>query len=111
MTGHVETTLANMEACRPAWARVMAVEENSTLLRGPALEATSGRLALTDEKERTLRFDPAIVPGLAIGDTLAVHGSHAALTLTPEQARALETYTRRSLDAANEALPGLRAVA
>jgi len=110
VTGHVETTLANMEACRPAWAQVAAVEATSVRLRGPALSVSKGRLSLERETERTLSFDPAILPGLRSGDTLAVHWSHPAMSLSASQAGALAAYTRRSIDAANEALPKLRAL-
>jgi len=110
VTGHVETTIANMEACRPAWAHVTALEGGSVRLRGPALAVSHGQVTLEGEVERTLSYDPAILPGLAKGDTLAVHWSHPALSLTSEQATALARYTGRSLDAANEALPQLRAL-
>ena len=111
VTGHVETTIANMEACRPAWARVTGVDGTTVRLRGPTLGLREGRLTLENEVDRTLPFDPAILPGLAEGDTLAVHWSHPALSLTPAQTGSLVRYTRRSLDAANEALPRLRALA
>jgi|SRR5271157_508509 len=108
VTGHVETTLANMEACRPAWATVTAVEGTSVHVRGPVLSVAEGRLSLDRESERILSFDPAILPGLTTGETLAVHWSHPALSLSASQAQALITYTRRSVEAANEALPKLR---
>ncbi|HKN06084.1 MAG TPA: DUF6390 family protein [Thermoplasmata archaeon] len=111
VTGHVETTIANMEACRPAWARVTRVDGTTVRLRGPTLGLREGRLTLENEVDRTLPFDPAILPGLAEGDTLAVHWSLPALSLTPAQTGSLVRYTRRSLDAANEALPRLRALA
>ncbi|HLM70398.1 MAG TPA: DUF6390 family protein [Thermoplasmata archaeon] len=111
VTGHVETTLSNMEACRPAWARVTAIEGPTVRLGGPKLSLSDGRLNLDASAERSLPYDPAILPGLTKGDTVAVHWSHPAVSLTSPQARALETYTRRSLDAANEALPQLRALA
>jgi len=110
VTGHVETTIANMEACRPAWAHVTAIEGATVRVRGPKLELSKGQLALTKEAERTLSYDPAILPGLATGDVLAVHWSHPAISLTSAQANALAAYTRRSFDAANEALPRLRAL-
>jgi hypothetical protein len=111
VTGHVETTIANMEACRPAWARVTAIDGTRVRLRGPALLVTGGRLSLEKETERDLPYDPAILPGLEEGVPLAVHWNHPALSLTSAQTNALATYTRRSLDAANEALPHLRALA
>jgi uncharacterized protein DUF6390 len=108
VTGHVATTIANMEACRPAWSRVTALEGNSVRLLGSALAVAEGRLTLGKEVQRTLPYDPKILPGLALGDTIAVHWSHPALSLTPPQAAELARYTTRSLDAANEALPQLR---
>ncbi|MGD0588161.1 MAG: DUF6390 family protein [Thermoplasmata archaeon] len=110
VTGHVETTIANMEACRPAWARVTALRGNSVQLRGPTLSVVGDRLTLEKEVERTLPFDPQILPGLSSGDTVAVHWSHVALALSSAQKAELVRYTARSLDAANEALPQLRAL-
>ena len=111
VTGHVETTLANMEACRPAWATVTSIDGTAVGLRGPTLGLRGGRVTLENEVERSVRFDPAILPSLAPGDTVAVHWSHPALRLTSTQTGLLERYTRRSLDAANQALPHLRALA
>jgi len=111
VTGHVETTIANMEACRPAWAEVTGIEGKNIRVHGPTLGLREGRLTLEKDGERVLPFDPAILGGLAKGDTVAVHWSHPALSLTPAQTESLVRYTRLSLDAANEALPRLRALA
>jgi hypothetical protein len=108
VTGHVETTIANMEACRPAVARVTGLEGTSVRVRAPILGIVDGRLALTEEVERTLPYDPAILPGLAKRDLVAVHWNHPALPLSPVEASTLSKFTQRSLDAANEALPRLR---
>jgi len=111
VTGHVETTVANMEACRPAWAKVLAVEGAKVRVTGPRLTLSEGRIVLSGDEERALAHDPAVLPGLAPGDFVAVHWSHPALSLTPNQLTRLSSYTQRSLDAANEALPRLRALA
>jgi hypothetical protein len=100
-----------MESCRPAWAEVLSRDESSVRVRGPVLALSKGKLTLDEEAERTLSLDPAILPGLRTGDAVSVHWSHPALILTSRQAEALARYTRRSLDAANEALPRLRALA
>jgi uncharacterized protein DUF6390 len=110
VTGHVETTLANIEACRPAAARVTAVDGRTIRLRGPVLGVADGRLTLERETERALPFDPAILPGVSAGDPVAIHWSHPALVLSSTQVASLEKYTRWSIDAANEALPKLRAL-
>ncbi|MGA8711094.1 MAG: DUF6390 family protein [Thermoplasmata archaeon] len=110
VTGHVETTIANMEACRPAWAEVTALRGSSVQLRGPTLSVEEGRLTLEKEVERTLPFDRQILPELSSGDSVAVHWSHVAMALSSAQKAELVRYTTRSLDAANEALPHLRAL-
>jgi hypothetical protein len=110
VTGHVETTRANMESCRPAWARVTGIGPNAVRLEGPTLRISEGRLTLVESTERTLAYDPAILPGLAKGDTVAVHWGHPSASLSPSQAAALAKYTQRSIEEANEALPQLRAL-
>jgi len=110
VTGHVATTLANIEACRPALARVTAVDGAMLRVQGPVLGVAEGRLTLERETERTLSFDTAILPGVSVGDPIAVHWSHPALLLSPSQAASLDRYTRQSIDAANQALPNLRAL-
>lgn len=106
VTGHVPTTLSNLEACRPAWA---TVEERSDLLRvsRPTLALVGGRLELGAPVSEALRYDAAVVPDAQPGREVAVHWGWPALTLSEERSRALRIYTQRSLDAANEALPRL----
>jgi len=110
VTGHVETTLANMEACRPAWAEVTEVGSSTIRVRGPSLGLDRGRLTLDHELLRTLTYDPAMLPGVVRGDTVAVHWSLPGLVLSHDQVRALAGYSRRSLEAVNAALPKLRAL-
>ncbi len=110
VTGHVATTLANMEACRPAAARVVGVDASYLELERRPLALAGGRLALAAPVRERRRFDPAILPRVGTGDTVAVHWGHPAVVLTPAQAGSLVRYTARSLDAANDALPGLRAL-
>jgi hypothetical protein len=110
VTGHVATTLANMEACRPTAARVVGVDAPFLDLERRPLALAGGRLALAAPVRERRRFDPAILPEIGTGDTVAVHWGHPAVVLTPAQAGSLDRYTARSLDAANEALPGLRAL-
>ncbi len=110
VTGHVATTLANMEACRPAAARVVAVDGSFLELERRPLAVAGGRLALAAPVRERRRFDPALLPRVAADDTVAVHWGHPAVVLTSSQAGSLERYTARSLEAANEALPHLRAL-
>ncbi len=107
VTGHVETTLANMEACRPAWAEVTRVEAATIEVRGPTLRLERGGLTLERELVRSLTYDPRMLPEVGRGDSVVVHWGLPGLVLTTSQARALADYSRRSLQAASAALPNL----
>ncbi|HXY47319.1 MAG TPA: DUF6390 family protein [Thermoplasmata archaeon] len=110
VTGHVETTLANMEACRPSIVRVREVRRDSLSVERSPLTVTGGRLSHGPSEIGVQPFDRRILPRVEPGDAVVVHWKHAALVLDSAQVRALERYTDRSIDAANEALPGLRAL-
>jgi hypothetical protein len=110
VTGHVETTLANMELCRPGWATVVRVGPKALVLDRSSLGLVEGRLTLGGPQRASLAYDPAILPDVVEGSRVALHWNHPALVLSDEQASALERHTRRALTAANEALPGLRAL-
>lgn len=105
VTGHVETTLPNMEACRPSWGEVLEVRPRELLVRQPHLGVAGGKIVLGGVAEVVLPFDPLVLPGLRKGDRIASHWSWPALQLDPVQASDLESYTARSLQAANEARP------
>jgi len=107
VTGHVPTTLLNMESCRPAWGRVTEVTGASIHLAAPQLVAEANRFGLGPERSVEIPHDPKVLPGVRVGDQVAYHWSCAALVLSSDQAGALRRYTERSLTAANEALPGL----
>ncbi len=110
VTGHVPTTLTNMESCRVAAGEVVGVEGTTLTLQGRPLGHEGARLFPGPVALRRVPYDPAVLPGVRRGDTVALHWGHPALLLSRAQAEALEHYTARSLAAANEALPGLRAL-
>ena len=109
VTGHVPTTLANVERCRPTPARVVGVRADSTelVVESRPLRLHGGELGLGDVQETTVRFDPRILPDVASGDRVALHWSHPALLLSGRQAEALERCTTEAMDAANGAIAGL----
>ncbi len=110
VTGHVKTTLPNMEACRPAWARVLRVAKRELEVEKPALTYTRGRLAVGGSVRESLAYDPRILPKVRKGDAVAVHWNWPALVLSDGQLANLKAYTERSLAAADEALAELRAL-
>ncbi|HTT15324.1 MAG TPA: DUF6390 family protein [Thermoplasmata archaeon] len=107
VTGHVPTTLANMQSCRPAWGPVVARDARSITLDLAPLEWDGRRLSLGAPQPASFERDPGLLPELAVGDEVAVHWRTAGLRLTGEQVDALRRYTALSLDAASEALPRL----
>jgi hypothetical protein len=108
VTGHVETTVANMELCRPGWASVVSREAKALVLDRSSLVLAGGRLAIGGVRRASLAYDPAILPDVEVGSRVALHWNHPALVLTDPEVSALQRYTGLALSAANEALPGLR---
>ena len=107
VTGHVPTTLPNIESCRPAWAEVLDVQGDSLEVAGPTVRAEGARLALLGSERRSVRYDPKVLAGVQMGSRVALHWSWPALILDNAHAGALERWTDLSLRSANEALPGL----
>lgn len=107
VTGHVPTTLPNMESCRPAWAKVERVRAGRLRIRKPTLETEAGQLRLGNETETEIAFDPRVLPGVSAGNSVALHWSWPAVVLSNDQRRAMERYTRQTLDTVNEVLPSL----
>ncbi len=108
VTGHVKTTLPNMESCRPAWARVLRVAKGELEIEKPPLAYEGGRLRIGKPVRETVAFDPRVLPGVAKGDHVALHWNWPALALTDGQLVNLKEYTERSLTAASDALAALR---
>ncbi len=110
VTGHVKTTLPNMEACRPAWARVLHAAGGKLEVEKPALAYDRGRLRIGAAVRETLAYDRRFLPAVRKGDHVALHWNWPALKLTDGQLTNLKEYTLRSLDAASEALAELRSL-
>ncbi len=107
VTGHVPTTLANMEACRPAWGTVVHLAAASVSVDAPSLVLEGGRLALGARRTEVLPYDPRVIPDLRVGESVAFHWHTPTVRLEADSRAALQRYTELSLAAANEGLPGL----
>ncbi|MGA7861700.1 MAG: DUF6390 family protein [Thermoplasmata archaeon] len=107
VTGHVETTLANMEACRPAWGTVRARNGTGLTVERSSWTVRDGQLVVGPPKSVEVSFDPRVLPEVRVGAEVALHWGWPALQLEAPQRAALEEYSRRSIESANEALPGL----
>ena len=107
VSGKVETTLDNMEKCRPGWGRVDHREDDRAVLDEPRLLLHDGRLRL-DGPERTVHaLDPRLLPAVGPGDWVALHWGLPVAILTGSQRDQLESYTGRAIEATNGALAKL----
>jgi uncharacterized protein DUF6390 len=107
VTGHVETTLATMESCRPARSRVLGIEPGRLRLSRSTLRWTEGRLALGAPIEQEVVYDPEVLPEVRVGSSVALHWGWPALVLSPGEEEALERYSQLALEEANSSLPSL----
>jgi hypothetical protein len=107
VTGHVATTVAHMESCRPAWGTVTRIGSEELELRAAALRRDGPCLAWGPERPVRLPFEAALLPDLRPGATVAYHWGRPALELSEEAAQRLGDYSARALAAANEVLPAL----
>jgi GNAT superfamily N-acetyltransferase len=98
VTGKVETTVANMDLCRPSWAVVREVRGDGLVARRRPLEARDGRIRLGAERLDTFPREDALVPGVRPGDVVGIHWGLPVIVLTPAQADRLRAYTERALD-------------
>lgn len=106
VTGRVPTTLENIERCRPSWGRVLRVEDRLLSLARPGLVLEDGRPRLGPATDVTVEYDPAVLPGVGPGDSVALHWGWPAKVLEEDELANLEKYTRIALDAAPS--PALR---
>ena len=101
---HAPVLLETMDACRIAWATVVAVEPDHLLIRRRPLALAGGRLALAEPRlERVARQANGLgfVDGAAPGDEVSVHWSWACEVLEPDDLASLRAATARCLELAN----------
>lgn len=103
VTGHVPTTLPNMERCRISWGEVRSVEATEAVVEGPTLAWDGVAFAIENDRRRSVAWDSDLVPGLARGEMVALHWETVVEPLHREGLTHLETSTERAIRAANEA--------
>jgi Family of unknown function (DUF6390) len=108
VTGHVQTTLANMEACRPAWGTVTARDGTQLTIDRSSWAVRDGRLQPGPPTSVKTIFDERVLPDIRVGDEVVLHWGWPALKLEGRQRPSLEEYSRRSIESANEVLRPLR---
>lgn len=101
VTGHVPTTVRNMDRCRTSWGTVEGIADGRlTLRRFPLLE-DSDSLRLGSESTIDVAWNPNLLPDVDRGDTVAVHWETAIDRLDEGQRREIARRTNQILDAVN----------
>lgn len=108
VTGKVETTLANMEKCRPGWGRAHHLEDGQVVVDTPRLFLDEGRLRLGELERSVHPLDSRLLPAVNPGDWVALHWGLPVAILTGTQRERLESYTARAIEATNRAIADLR---
>jgi hypothetical protein len=103
VTGHVPTTLPNMDRCRISWGTVLEVGDRELTVQGPGLAWDGERFQLDDGSPQKIARDPALLPGVEKGDDMAIHWETAVERLSGNALGNLKKFTRRALASANEA--------
>lgn len=103
VTGHVPTTLPNMDSCRVSWGAVVGVEGSLLRVSRRPLEWTGGAFSLGQPVEGEVDRDNRLLPGLSKGDYVAIHWDTAVDRLTESKQGNLWRWTDAALKAANEA--------
>ncbi len=106
VTGRVPTTLENIEKCRPSWGRVLEVRDGSLVVSRPGLVPDGERFRIGAARDVIAEYDPAVLPGVRRGDSVALHWGWPAKILEAGELENLQKYTEIALIAT--ASPALR---
>jgi Family of unknown function (DUF6390) len=107
------TALHVLDQCRIRWGSVVSVGDGRVHVLARGLQWQGGRLGLGVATEQTaavvtdgvsLLEDGGAYPGVAVGDTVAMHWDWVCDVLSADQAAALARETEHQLELANAAL-------
>jgi len=100
VTGHVKTTIQNMDNCRPSAGRILHIVDDKLIVETDQLETKDGLLSLVPD-EKTVVYDRKMLPDIKLGDHVAIHWGFAGKKLNNEQVHNLKKYTIRAIQSRN----------
>jgi len=104
ITGSVEYNLENVNNCMVRWGKVTEVDMKRELARVKInsliipKRGSQGKYQISNYKYQT-NFTPEFVPGLQVGDMVAVHWGQVVKVLEDEEVKSLEKWTKYLLKA------------
>jgi hypothetical protein len=100
VTGHVETTLQNMDNCRISVGKILDIVEGHLIVETDSLIEKEGKLWLINDT-KTIIYDKKMLPSIGVDDTVAIHWGFACKILSEIEIDNIKKYTLRALDAKN----------
>ena len=101
VTGHVETTIQNMDNCRVSAGEVVQIIDDKLLVATDTLRQKDKKIIVVPDETKTIVYDPQMIPDIKMGDYVAMHWGFACKKLSMDEVARIRTYTLKSLDAAN----------
>jgi len=102
VTGRIKLQGELFDLCRIGWGRVTELRMQNSELRilyKPLLVGT--KYELGKETEKTIEWNPKIVPGVKVGDWVSFHWAQACEVLSNEEAKKLAYYTKKTIELIN----------
>ena len=100
VTGHVETTIQNMDNCRISIGKVLQTIDDHFIVETDTLLEKSGKLYL-EHDTKTIVYDPELLPDIKEDDYIAIHWGFACMKLTNNQVEHLRKYTLKAIELRN----------
>jgi hydrogenase maturation factor len=104
-TGSVETTLANMNNCRPAWGTVVEVMPNAAIVDSQSIIMKKGKYVIGPDEAKTAVYLEKMLPKVKKGDVVGLHWGMACTVLNKTQAANLKKHTEKTLTVLNHDNP------
>ncbi|MFH1400287.1 MAG: DUF6390 family protein [Nanoarchaeota archaeon] len=99
-TGTVETTLQNMDNCRPSWGRAESVMRDSVVVDTQTLTIEKGIYSLRSDV-KTAVYLPQLLTDVKIDDVVALHWGFAGMRLSKIQSQNLQKYSAAVISIVN----------
>jgi len=106
-SGSIDRVLEVIDSCRVRWGRVLERDGDALVVSAVPLALVDGRLALAHprvERIRGWRDGAGFVDGAAPGEAVSIHWDWACEVLDARRLAALQSWTARELEIANQTI-------
>jgi hydrogenase maturation factor len=100
VTGHVKTTVQNMDNCRISIGEINQIIDTHLIVSTDAIVESEGKISL-EETTKTIIYIPELLPDVKIGDIIAIHWGFACKKLDGREMENIKKYTKLSIEMKN----------